>query len=483
MKKTCKIITFFVLLVLFYSTGTTSDWRLRSLGNARLALLDSENDLNLYQYTFNPAYLIFDEHHDWLKFSGGGDYYHSSFRRPYDPEIEQNVFFNFTGYKIMATNQAIWGKVQYTFHNQYHLPYAIEPQPYADDPVLLADTTIGNMVSDGPQIEIAYHYQPWSKLGFGLEMLYDLSTSLKEQYTRPRTIHRDFAIKFGMAYHLLPQLVIGSWLQASFLQDQIELSKSWDGKDIYTRRYRSEAVYRGIVQEFDRYINLDSWYYNLAIQLLRQKYHMLLSFDYLYHTQEVADNTGTIRKMDSYWYQDGYQLSYRSRIFINKLIVGLYGRYLIQDDFSEHPNLPILITQRSRHIYEVGAGLSMPINFLLLIGEVGFMRVDENFTDYQSKLSWNGQNDGLTGIVGCEITLDPIHYLRVGYNYNNAKTGFESPRYLPEHQKHYLAFGLAEIRSSHEIEFHFDYTMKNSRQTNHSFNGWHSIIHLRIFIP
>ncbi len=470
-------------MILLYSTGLTSEWRLLSLGNARLALLDSDNELNLYQYTFNPAYMLFDEYQDWLKFSGGGDYHHSSFRRKYDPEIEQNVFFHFTGYKIMAANQAIWGKVRYAFNNQYHVPYALESRPYADDPVLLADTTIGNIVSDGPEIEIAYHYQPWSKLGVGLEVVYDLSTSLKEQYTRPRTIHRDFALKFGMAYHILSHFVIGSWLQASFLQDQIELNKSWDGKDIYTRRYRSELVYRGIVQEFDRYINLDRWHYNLALQFRRQKYHMLLSFDYLHDAQEVADNTGTVRQMDSYWYQDGYQLDYRARIFINQLTVGVYGSFLWQDDFSKHPNLPILITDRSRHIYEGGIGISLPISFLLLVGEVGYQHLEETYQDYQSKLSWNGQNNKITGIAGCEFNLDPIHYLRLGYSYNDYKTGFESPRYLPQYQGHRLSLGLAEMRSSHEIEIHFDYTLKNARETDHSDHGWHGIIHTRIFIP
>lgn len=483
MKTIFKMITFFMLLVLLFTTSLASEWRLISMGNARLALLDRDNDLNVYQYTFNPAYILFDESQNWLKFSSGGDYYHSNFRRRYDPEIEQNVFFHFTGYKIMAPNQAIWGRVHYIFKNRYHVPYAIDPHPYADDSALLADTTIGNIILDGPEIEIAYQYQPWSRLGVGLEVVYDLWTSLKEQYTRPRTIHRDFAIKFGLAYHILPHLVIGSWLQASFLQDQIELNKSWDGKDIYTRRYRSELVYRGIVQEFDRYINLDRWHYNLALQFLRQKYHMLLSFDYLYNMQEVADNTGTIRQIDSYWYQNGYQVDYWARIFINQLTLGVYGSYLAQTDFSKHPNLPILITDRSRHIYEVGAGISLPIHFLLLVGEVGLQQLDETYQDYQSKLSWNGQNNKMTGIVGCELTLDPIHYLRLGYHYNNFKTGFESPRYLPNYQGHCLSLGLSEIRSSHEIEVHFDYTLKDAKATDHSVHGWHGIIHTRIFIP
>ncbi len=67
MKTALKIITCFVWIALLYDTGLTSEWRLHSMGNARLALLDSDNELNLYQYTFNPAYMLFDEHQDWLK--------------------------------------------------------------------------------------------------------------------------------------------------------------------------------------------------------------------------------------------------------------------------------------------------------------------------------------------------------------------------------------------------------------------------------
>jgi hypothetical protein len=482
MNITMKIIIYLLLTFLIAVTGISSDLRLRSLGNARLALLDTENEFNLYRYSYNPAYLLFDEHQDWLKFYGGSNYYHTSFKRLYDPEKEQNVYFNFIGYKILSPNQAIWGKVSYSFNNKYHLPYALERYPYADDPLVLADTTIGNILSDGPTIEIAYHYQPWSKLGLGLGIVYDISTGLKEQYTRPRTIHRNFEGKLAFTYHLSPQLIIGSWLNGAFLQDQIELTKSWDGKDIYTRRYRSEWVYRGVLAEFDRYINLNSWHYNLAAQYIRKNFHNVLSFDYVLNIQEVADKAGTNRRLDSQWYQRGFRLNYRTRLFISKYILGLQGSYLAQDDWSEHPDLPILITDRSRNVYELGIGISLPVKFLLLVGELGYQQTEENYHDYQSQITRQGKNEGFTGIAGCEIVVDPIHSLRFGYNHYHFEPGFESPQYLPEYRGQYLSVGLAEVRSPYELEIHFDYNLKNSAQDDYSYYGWNGLLYTRIFI-
>ena len=67
---------------------------------------------------------------------------------------------------------------------------------------------------------------------------------MKKEYTRPRTIHRNFEGKVALTYKLTSQFILGSFINMVFLQDQIELEKSWDGKDIHTLRYRSELVFR-----------------------------------------------------------------------------------------------------------------------------------------------------------------------------------------------------------------------------------------------
>ncbi len=289
-----------------------------------------------------------------MKFYGGGDYSRASLRRLYDPENEQNMTFNFVGYRMLAENQAILGRVTYRFNSQYHVPYAIEQNPHADDPLVLTDTTTGNIFTDGPAIELAYHIQPWSRLGFGAAVVYEISTGLKEQYTRPRTIHRNFEGRLGLTYQVSTEWVIGSYLNLSYLQDQIELDKSWDGRDIHTIRYRTEQVYRSVVQEFDRYINLDGLWYNFSIQHHRGRLQNVLSLDYVKNLQEVADQTGTVRRMDSYWHQQGYRISYHGRYFLGRMVLAVKGIYLAQEDYSDHPSLPILITERTRITYEIG---------------------------------------------------------------------------------------------------------------------------------
>lgn len=479
-----KPLSFFLLLILLSSQSFSSDFRINALGNTGLVLQDEDNDLNLYDMTCNPAYLLFDENRNWLKFYSSGNYYNTSLKRQYDPEKEQNLSFNFIGFKKLTHNQAVLGRVNYHFNNKYHRMNAIEENPYADDPLVLTDSISGNFYSDGPGVDIIYHYQPFSKLGLGAGIIYEISTGLKKQYTRPRTIHRNFEGKIALTYRLTSDLILGSYLATSRLQDQIELVKSWDGRDIFTRRYRSELVYREILGEFDRYYNLDGWHFNLALQFYPGKanFQNLLVFNYLDNTQETTDQAGTKRNMDSYWYQKINLLTYYGRFFLRRMVIGLKLAYMEESDWSKHPSLPILITERSRQNYEVGLGLSYNFNRLLLLLEGDYNSSSEIFHDYQSALNREGTNNYYSARFGSEIKLDPIHYLMLGYNYNYFNPNYQSPQFLPEYKAQYFSAGLSERRARYEISLYYNYELKNAIQDGSSFSGWNALIYTRLYM-
>lgn len=476
------LLIIFLFLELALNLTIASEFRIQSLGNTRLALLDEDNNLNLYNAVHNPAYLLFDEKTNWLKFYSGGDYAHTSLKRAYDPAKQQNLFVTFEGIKILGQHQIFWGKVNYRFNRKYQVSHAIEPNPYNDDPLVLTDTTTGNVYTDSPVVQVAYHNQILPKIGIGVEMEYDISTGLKKQYTRPRTIHRNFEGKIGITYRLRPNLVWGSYLKAAFLQDQIELVTSWDGKTIYTLRYRSESVYRVGVGNYDRYMNLDGFRFNTAVQYVSpdKNSRHLLEFNYFNRKQKVVDKFPGKFQTDSPWFNFAIGSGYRGRYIFNRLVLGLKINYLYAEDWSKHPDYPLLITERHKHQYQVAGGISYQFPRILLISEAGFFRAKIDYRDYQSAIHRQGVHDFYTAKFGLEFRFDPIHFVRGGFNYDYFYPDFSSPRYLPEHAFRYFSLGLSEQRAKYTIEFHFDYLLKNAANSSEQYNGWNALIFTRI---
>ncbi len=478
------LVSFFALGVIIASL-TASEFRIRSLGNARLALADEDNQLNLYNAGNNPAYLLFDEKSNWLKFYTGADYFHTSLKRLYDPEKEQNLYFSFEGVKILGKNQVFLGKVTYTFNRLYRVYRAIEPNPYNDDPLVLTDTTTGSFYTDGPAIRVAYQNQVLPKLGVGVEVDYRISTGLKKQYTRPRTIHRNFAGKVGVTYRFSPDLVWGGYFKGSFLQDQVELERSWDGRTIYTLRYRSESVYRATAGNYDRYINLDGFQLNSAVQFYahRKKFRNLFELNLFKRQQKITDKFSSKKETDSPWYNYAIGASYQGRYFFNRLIFGLKLAYLYGEDWSEHPDYSILITERHQEWYRVAGGVSYQFPRLLLVSQVGFTRSHIQYDDYQSEVYRKGNHDFYTGKFGLEFRVDPIHFIRAGLNYDYFYPDFLSPRYLPEHSRHYFSMGFSEQRARYDMEIHLEYVFKNQVDMPSRYDGWNAIIYTRIYMP
>jgi hypothetical protein len=483
-----KFNLFFIATVLligfFYETNYGSDIRLQSLANCRLALIDQDNELNLYDWVDNPAYLLFDDKSNWLRFYSGGNYNHTSLVRTYDPRKEQNLFINFEGLKQLKSNQAVLGGIRYNFNRKYQLAYALERTPYNDDPLILADTTTGSIFEDGPTVFITYNYQPLKKISIGIESEYQISTSLKKEYTRPRTIHRNFESKIALVYKISPRFFVGTFLSGSYLQDQIELQDSWDGKAIYVLEYRSELVYREKFGNFDRYIFLNGMDYNLSLQYQtkNQKSQHLLTFHYLRNKQTIEDKTNTVQRSDSYWFQYGFVLQYDYRFVWKKFVFSLESGMTNADDWSEHPFLPILITERSCNNLRLGTGISRRLSKLLLVAEAGFSRTKEDYKDYQSEIYRAGIHDLYSGKFGIEYYLDPIHVIRAGFSHDYFFPDYYSPRYLSEHASNYFSLGMARVQSQFEIDFHLDYSIQNTPDNKFRGEGWNIVFYSQIFM-
>ncbi len=474
--------------IIFLCQAFAQDFQTRALGNADLVLTHWENRLDLYTFSRNPAFLIQSEKRDWIVLSASESFDKGDFKRYYDPESKLDLNFRAEGVKILSEKEAFWGKVNYSILKRYSIPYAIELHPYADDPLVMADTTIGNFSYDGPQVNVQYQYQLVKWLGVGLEVFYEIGQGIKDRFTRPRIIHRDFAAKIGSSVQLKDNLVLGGYFDYRILQDQTEIKRSTiDGRDPFVLRYRSENVYRLQTGTFDRYVSLDRYIFNLALhhRNVSGTFNQVARFDYKYFYQSTFDETA-YRIPDSDWYAsvfDGwYQMRWQSAENRRVFGVRLGGRYL--SSFSQHPTLAILITDRTVTTLQGEAGIAFRFRMLkpLMVAlQGGYAHTSDHYNDYQSQVFRELTLQGLTLNTGLDLALDPIHSILLGVELGNRTREKYSPRYLPDYNLGRFTLGLLEKRARYHLELYFEYFKRKAVDNGQSYHGWQVALYTKIW--
>ncbi|GAB4365813.1 MAG: hypothetical protein Kow0042_05300 [Calditrichia bacterium] len=476
-----------IFVCLIFAFSIAQDFRTSALGYTDLVLNHAENSLNLYRKTGNPAQMLQNEPINWLKIYGTGSYYHGDFKRQYDPQAVQNILFHAEGFKQLGAKQGFWGQVNYTFLRHYNLPFAVEPHPYHDDPLVMTDSTIGSYNYDGPQIQVAYQYRLSERLSLGAELFYEISQGLKREFTRPRILQRDFAAKIAANFYAGKAVSIGGQYGYLTCNDLIEFETSRiDGMSPQVNRFRSESVYRQVTGNFDRYVEIGSHYLNFAAQHHWEAANLqqLIQLNYRNYGQETFDETA--RKIyDSDWFADFYHLEYEIRKATpeNKMDWGVRLGRKYKSSWSQHPELPILITEREIQSFYVELGVSHRFRFkkpVLLALQGGFTRLEDDYNDYQSNI-FRDLTEKLWHLhSGVELQLTPIHRLQIGYIYRNSETDVFSPRYLPDYYQQRISLGLTQVRASHDITILWEYDLKTSRSAGGNYGGWQLTIYSRI---
>ncbi|NOY77518.1 MAG: hypothetical protein GXO76_06570, partial [Calditrichaeota bacterium] len=101
----------FVLLsgALLATNVCARDNRLSAMGNLQLALPDSDNQLNFYDFGQNPAGLQADQTYRWMRIYLNAQNHWGRYRRLYDPDNEQNYSLIFEGVKALNSKETFWG--------------------------------------------------------------------------------------------------------------------------------------------------------------------------------------------------------------------------------------------------------------------------------------------------------------------------------------------------------------------------------------
>ncbi|MEJ2636474.1 MAG: hypothetical protein P8184_14425 [Calditrichia bacterium] len=474
------ILFFFLIAMILHYRLPAQDLRTVSLGGADLVLNHEENHLNFYRLNGNPALMMQYEAVNWLKINSYGNYQHGSLRRVLDPAANRNLLFNAQGYKKLSERQAFYGQVSYDLLKNYSVKNAIDPDPYGDDPLVLMDSTTGDFNYNGPKAQVCYQNQISSRFSLGGEITYGISQGLKDQFTRPRIIHRDFAAGIGMGYRLGRYLLIGTIINYETVQNQTEVTgKQLEAFDPVIKRFRSESVFRVIKGGFNRYTNRDNYSFNLSIQNggIGREFQQVVQLNYRYGVQKTYDNVDLNKIYDSPWFGRYYNASYQNRWIVpgGKWILGarFSGNYL--SSFSRHPDLDIMITEREVRsgCAELGISrnFSIPRPFLLVL-QGGYGQTRDSYSDYQSKVYRKVKLTDYIARVGLDVSVDPIHNLLLGYNYGKDDVDAFSPRYLPDYYMWRFSMGISETRQKYQLQFSFEYFVKRAAYDDHEFDGW-----------
>ena len=180
-----KIFLFLIsmLIIQTQSYGQGLNLRLLSLGSASLVFEDSENELNVYDFGKNPAGLVADQKHKWMRYYNWSDYFNGDFRREMDPQKRMQSNIGAEGVNPIGENATFRGFVQYYVEDLKNVYRGLEYEPYRDifTPV---DTTTGSFDYYGPKLGFEYARNVNSWLSFGGSLTYRLQDGLKRESSK-----------------------------------------------------------------------------------------------------------------------------------------------------------------------------------------------------------------------------------------------------------------------------------------------------------
>ncbi|MBC8184570.1 hypothetical protein H8E88_26030 [candidate division KSB1 bacterium] len=457
------ILLIFVAAFIFNNhVSLASGFRIKSLAQMSLILKDNENQLNLYDFGGNPAWLIMDGNKSWLRFSFLTNKNSGNFKRDYDPEAIIDLNGQVEGVKKLDKNQTFYGSVNYHNLRLNKVYQAINRNPYQQSPFRLTDSSTGSINYLGPSLSFQYSKNIYQqKLFIGGSVTYQIETGLKNVFPQPRTIFRYVRSGVGAAYRFSDQLNIGATFFYSNTQEFTEILSPdpFERRQVIVSKFRGENFYTESLGSLEQFSKNSA--YKLGCQLTYTANDFLESgLAALYNFQSTNFMENRFRpKSDGIWKLNGYEINWRTRLKIPGLPIGL-GLALDRiyfNDWAKHPDYPILMGDNYFCENRIGVGISYEPLFLpiILAAEYHFNFAEKDKNDYISRLRGSGEIDNSIFKMGAECRLLKNWKIRAGiiYSKNDVDPDLQSfSEFLPQNQKECLTFGIAHLFASIESE-------------------------------
>jgi len=194
------------LLIFFFLSGVSSpevlqasDNRIPSMGYLQLAIPDSDNQINFYDFGQNPAGLQADQKFRWMRMYINAQNDWGRYRRLYDPEEERDYSLVFEGVKAINSKETFWGSVTYLGDYPHAVYRSLEKHAYEKN-FILTDTTTGNYWYNGPIIKAIYSRKLPLNFSLGLAFNYKVQMGLKNVYTKVESIQREIFPGIGLCW-------------------------------------------------------------------------------------------------------------------------------------------------------------------------------------------------------------------------------------------------------------------------------------------
>lgn len=411
-------------LILFYQILLGQNERISSLGNSTIALKDAENDLNLYDFGNNIAYLHLDRTFDVLYIKPGFGFSNLDYRRLYEPQ--KTFFYNLSFDGIKKLKEGTFrGYVKYEIENRKNVYRSLACSPYNGNPFFITDTTTGDFVYNGPRVGFQYSFEFLKNLFVGFELNYRILDGLKNIYTRSKTLVRDIDGSYSFAYVFNEDFIIGGSVILADKKESIE-AKAEDLFDAEIFNYRGDTyAFRRRSQTVSQTYRDKSIEYSLQSVLMPfENLRIGIKTNYLNDNLKTLYPYGMLKE-----YEEGHTVfeNYSGKIKINfspldNLLIGTELNYKETKSWSRVSESGLMIWKWKTRIVGGGLGFSykfreLPVMVVMEInsGEVfsdSSKFIDNKFSKYD----------------------DLFYELRTGLEFELIKnvfirTGFERNRY------------------------------------------------------
>ncbi len=430
-------------IIFEYNSAFCSQTKLFSMGDLSLVIEDEDNDINLYDFGNNPAWVVIDQKLSWGRGSSFLNHESGSYRRILDPKTLFTLIPSFDAVKTFGPDKVFFGYVGYYYYDNQKIVGSVEKYPYEDKFGLLDSAGFVDVDKDGKVDEIssnftytgpdlfAGHSRRISKNTFvGATVGYRLEHGVKREYIWPETYLRTFYFNFGIAHKFPRGIVLGLSFKPFDTQERIDLDPGLQGgnivKDVVGFQWRVPISSMTRITKNKIYEAGLQGTWDIGRSLVNG-----FILNYEFRNLDINDGLTDANRV-VYWQSDGYHLEYRGlwRVTPHTVNIGLSYRRNYQKTWTKNPIFDIKLDEGPITEDRFGLGLGVfPSQSFRWGTEAHFSSYKEDITDYIARGTRDTRIENLSYNIGGEFRLEKNFWVRSGIVY--AEYSFEG-EILPE---------------------------------------------------
>ncbi len=389
-----------------------------AMGGITTTINSAYHPLDLYGFGGNYAWLQESDSLTWGRYQLASHNDWGTLHRLWDAETVHQNGFIFTGQKRLSDSQLFYGKIAYNRDFYGSVAHAIESDPYAHDPFVLTDTTVGDFNWYGPQVLAVFSQRLFGNLFLGLSVNYGIQRGFKALNSMPEIISRTIGGSVSLAYRLNTNMELGISFHPFDRQDITKLATLPDGTAPLIRRYLGEMVYSEYLTKNDRTANYNGHEERLQFSLHTSSLLMVVLGGYGYLWHELYDGT-TQQYFNGFFQEESYFFKTALQKHWNRFVFGMRYGLTINKNWAKEPkgNLRIYDADYFQQDLRVGVLYRPQAQPLLLTAEVSYNEERPNRNDYRARDYRQGKNSKIMWHTGMELNTNNPFRIWAGYIY------------------------------------------------------------------